>query len=69
MIFQLPPAEIAVHPTDGQPNHELYFLCDADAAEQFGGFWIIEAPSIDDATEWAKKAPVTGGAIEVRQLV
>ena len=27
LIFKLPPAEIAVHPTDGQPRHELYFMC------------------------------------------
>ncbi len=28
LIFKLPPAEIAVHPTDDQPKHELYFMCD-----------------------------------------
>jgi catechol 2,3-dioxygenase-like lactoylglutathione lyase family enzyme len=28
LIFQLPPAEIAVHPTDGEPAHELYLMCD-----------------------------------------
>jgi uncharacterized glyoxalase superfamily protein PhnB len=28
LIFKLPPAEIAVHPIDGQPKHELYFMCD-----------------------------------------
>jgi catechol 2,3-dioxygenase-like lactoylglutathione lyase family enzyme len=28
LIFKLPPAEIAVHPTDGPPTHELYFMCD-----------------------------------------
>ncbi len=27
LIFKLPPAEIAVHPTDGEPRHELYFMC------------------------------------------
>ncbi len=27
MIFALPPAEIAVHPTDGAPGHELYLMC------------------------------------------
>jgi catechol 2,3-dioxygenase-like lactoylglutathione lyase family enzyme len=28
LIFKLPPAEIAIHPTDGPPKHELYFMCD-----------------------------------------
>lgn len=28
LIFKLPPSEIAVHPTDGPPAHELYLMCD-----------------------------------------
>ena len=28
LIAALPPAEVAVHPTDGPAQHELYFLCD-----------------------------------------
>src|SRR5215472_3015159 len=28
LIFKLPPAEIAVHPTDGPGKHECYSLCD-----------------------------------------
>ena len=28
LIFTLPPAEVAMHPTDGAPSQELYFLCD-----------------------------------------
>lgn len=28
LIFALPPAEIAVHPADGAPSHELYLMCD-----------------------------------------
>lgn len=28
LIFKLPPAEIAVHPTDGQPAVEFYLMCD-----------------------------------------
>ncbi len=28
LIFKLPPAELAVHPSDGRPGHELYFVCD-----------------------------------------
>ena len=33
LIFKLPPAELAVHPADGPPAHELYLMCDdLDAA-------------------------------------
>ena len=28
LIFQLPPAELAVHPSAGPGGHELYFMCD-----------------------------------------
>jgi catechol 2,3-dioxygenase-like lactoylglutathione lyase family enzyme len=28
LIFALPPAELAVHPTDGNGHHELYLMCD-----------------------------------------
>jgi hypothetical protein len=28
LIFALPPAEVAFHPTDGGPGHELYLMCD-----------------------------------------
>jgi hypothetical protein len=27
-IFSLPPAELAVHPADGDSHHELYLMCD-----------------------------------------
>jgi hypothetical protein len=28
LIYALPPAEIAVHPTEGESRHELYLTCD-----------------------------------------
>ena len=28
LIFALPPAEVAVHPTGGDGTHELYLMCD-----------------------------------------
>ena len=28
LIFALPPAELAVHPDDGDGRHELYLMCD-----------------------------------------
>jgi hypothetical protein len=39
----------------------------AETKEQLGGFWIIEAPDLDGALEWAKQASVACGApVEVR---
>jgi catechol 2,3-dioxygenase-like lactoylglutathione lyase family enzyme len=28
LIFALPPAELAAHPTDGEAHHQLYLMCD-----------------------------------------
>ena len=28
LIFAMPPAELAVHPADGDSHHELYLMCD-----------------------------------------
>jgi len=28
LIFALPPAELAAHPTEGDARHELYLMCD-----------------------------------------
>jgi catechol 2,3-dioxygenase-like lactoylglutathione lyase family enzyme len=28
LIFALPPAELAAHPTEGEERHELYLTCD-----------------------------------------
>ncbi len=33
LIFALPPAELAVHPVDGDGRHELYLMCDDLGAE------------------------------------
>jgi catechol 2,3-dioxygenase-like lactoylglutathione lyase family enzyme len=33
LIFRLPPAEAAIHPSEDNGKHELYFLCDNLKAE------------------------------------
>ena len=43
----------------------------AETAEQLGGYYIIDVPSIDDAVEWASKVPNVAhdyGHVEVRPL-
>ena len=42
----------------------------AEAKEQLGGFYLIEAADLDEAIEIAKKVPVLqDGAIEIRPLL
>ena len=36
LIFKLPPAEVAVHPSQSSVEHELYFMCD-DVEETMRG--------------------------------
>ena len=39
----------------------------AETKEQMGGFWVIEAPDLDAALEWARKAAIAcEGPVEVR---
>ena len=41
----------------------------AETKEQLGGYYLIEAVSLDEAIEWAKKIPsVEHGTIEVRPI-
>lgn len=32
LIFALPPTELGIHPTDGEPEHEIFLMCDDIAA-------------------------------------
>jgi hypothetical protein len=42
----------------------------AETKEQLGGYYLIEAPSLDEALEWAAKIPAARtGRIEVRPLL
>lgn len=41
----------------------------ADTKEQLGGFFIIDVPDHDVANQWAARAPVHGGVVEVRPLM
>jgi hypothetical protein len=41
----------------------------AESKEQLGGFWILRCQDLDEAVEWAAKAPITNGALEVRPVV
>jgi hypothetical protein len=41
----------------------------AETKEQVGGFYLIECENLDEALEWAKKVPLSGGGIEVRPVM
>ena len=42
----------------------------ADAKEQLGGYFVIEVPNLDDALEWAARAPSASVAsVEVRPIM
>ena len=39
----------------------------AESKEQMGGFWVIEAPDLDAALDWARRAAAAcEGPVEVR---
>jgi hypothetical protein len=41
----------------------------AETKEEFGGFYLIEAPNLDEAIKWAAKIPgAVRGSIEVRPV-
>lgn len=41
----------------------------AETKEQFGGYYLIEAPDMDAARDWASKCPAArSGTVEVRPL-
>ncbi len=43
----------------------------AETKETLGGYYLVEAESLDEAIEWASRIPAArgGGAIEVRPVV
>ena len=42
----------------------------ADSKEPLGGYVVMDLPSLDDALEWAARAPCVGaGSVEVRPVL
>lgn len=41
----------------------------AETKEQMGGFWVVEAPDLDAALDWARQAATaTEGPVELRPM-
>jgi catechol 2,3-dioxygenase-like lactoylglutathione lyase family enzyme len=53
LIFKLPPAEVAVHPTDDRESHELFLMCD-DLAETIAELKSrgVEFPDPPEEARW-----------------
>ncbi|WP_345752013.1 YciI family protein [Microbacterium rhizophilus] len=40
-----------------------------ETKELFNGFWVLEVPTIEEAAEWAKRAPLSAGSkLEIRRI-
>jgi hypothetical protein len=39
-----------------------------ETKELIAGFWLIQAKSLDEAIEWAKRVPFRDGEVEIRQV-
>jgi hypothetical protein len=39
-----------------------------ESKEHVGGYWIIQAASQEEAVQWASRAPLSEGTIEVRRI-
>src|SRR5256885_9822293 len=72
LIFALPPAELAVHPANGESHHELYLMCDdihvtlaelggkgAEVAREVSdqGWGLLAAIRLPDGSEFAIYQP------------
>jgi len=64
LIFALPPAELGIHPTEGDGHHELYLMCDDvhAAAEKLKAHGIeLTAPVKDQGYGLVTGFKIPGG--------
>jgi catechol 2,3-dioxygenase-like lactoylglutathione lyase family enzyme len=71
LIFALPPAEVAIHPTDEQEHHDLYLLCeDIEATAQELERRGVPLKRPFDEARWGRVTEITlpgGGQISLYQ--
>lgn len=67
LIFALPPAELAVHPSEGDTRHELAFMCDDAAATlaELRGHGIASRGEPEDLGFGVGATIVLPGGVEV----
>ena len=63
LIFALPPAEVAVHPTEGSPHHELYLMCDdiESTMQELQGKGVSCGPVKDEGWGLVTSVQLPGG--------
>jgi hypothetical protein len=64
LIFALPPAELAAHPTEGETSYELYLMCDdleATRAELEGKGVELTGPVSDEGWGLVTAIRLPGG--------
>jgi predicted enzyme related to lactoylglutathione lyase len=64
LIFALPPAELGIHPSDGDSHHQLYLMCDdveATIAELKSKGVKIAAPVTDEGYGLFTEITLPGG--------
>lgn len=70
LIFALPPAEVAVHPAEGNNRHELFLMCDDLKAEVSAlGTKGVQCSEVQEA-RWGSIARIQlpgGGALSIYQ--
>ena len=71
LIFAVPPAEVAIHPTEEQDGHELYLLCeDIEATAQELERKGVPLKRPFDEARWGRVTEITlpgGGRIGLYQ--
>jgi hypothetical protein len=40
-----------------------------ETKEQLGGYYVFDCEDLDEALAWARRIPMTGGAVEIRPVV
>jgi hypothetical protein len=69
LVFVAPPAKRkTVRKREGAAELEVLDGPAIPGPEQLGGYYIIEADSLEEAVEWAKKGRWLVGSNEVRQI-
>jgi catechol 2,3-dioxygenase-like lactoylglutathione lyase family enzyme len=70
LIFALPPAELGIHPTEGQGRQELYLMCDdieATVAELKGKGVELSRPISDEGFGLVTSLRIPGGELSLYQ--
>jgi len=68
-VNRLRPSSTATRVRVSSGKKELLDGPYAESKEQLGGYYVIEAPDLDSALDWAARCPAaTHGIVEVRPL-